>query len=109
MYGDVLTDSMNKAVVETYRRRAIQEQYNKENNIIPKTIYKEIADPLVLTEETQETSEVYDEVRLENMSKLEKQKLIKKLEEQMKNAARELNFEEAMAIRDVLFEIKASL
>ena len=43
------------------------------------------------------------------MSKLEKQKLIKKLEEQMKNAARELNFEEAMAIRDVLFEIKASL
>src|SRR5690554_3056837 len=109
MYADTITRSMESAIVETYRRRSIQEQYNKEHNITPKTIYKHITDSLIITKEVKEEAFTVDLDNLEKMSKLEKEKLILDLEKQMKLAAKELRFEEAMALRDIVFELKADL
>jgi excinuclease ABC subunit B len=98
MYADKMTDSMKEAIEETKRRRTIQEQYNKEHNIIPKTIKKEIRELISNTEE-------------ENYSKSEKNDImenvnIEKLEEEMKEAAKNLDFERAMQLRDIIFELK---
>ena len=84
-------------------------EYNKKHNIIPKTIYKDISDSIVITQ-----TEAIDKVDVDlndmsNMSALEKKNLITKLEKQMKDAAKELNFEEAMALRDLILEIKSTL
>ncbi len=108
MYADKVTDSMAKAIEETYRRRSIQEEYNRQNNIIPTTIIKEIGDSLsIIQEATSKTSIDFDEVS--NLSIVEKRKLIKELEDNMKKAAKELNFEEAMILRDTILEIKSSM
>lgn len=109
MYADKITDSMQYAITETNRRREIQDEYNKKHNIIPKTIYKDISDSIVITQ-----TEAIDKVDVDlndmsNMSALEKENLITKLEKQMKDAAKELNFEEAMALRDLILEIKSTL
>ncbi len=109
MYADKITDSMQYAITETNRRREIQDEYNKKHNIIPKTIYKDISDSIVITQ-----TEAIDKVDVDlndmsNMSALEKKNLITKLEKQMKDAAKELNFEEAMALRDLILEIKSTL
>lgn len=109
MYADTITKSMEKAIVETYRRRSIQEKYNQEHNIVPKTIYKHITDSIIITKEVKEEGFKVDLNNLSNMSKLEKEKLISELEKQMKQAAKELRFEEAMALRDIVFELKADL
>lgn len=110
MYADHVTQSMEKAITETYRRRSIQEQYNKEHHIIPKTIYKHITDSLFVTKEVKEEApEVIDMKNLGNMSKLEKKNLILRLETQMREAAKKLDFEQAMALRDIVMEIKADL
>ncbi len=106
MYADRITNSMEKAITETYRRRQIQEDYNIEHGIVPKTIYKHITDSLVITREIEEKQYQVDLSNLNKMSKLERNKLIEKLEKQMKEAAKELRFEEAMALRDIIFEIK---
>lgn len=108
MYADKITDSMNYAITETNRRRKIQEEYNIKNNIIPKTIYKDISDSIVVSqiEQIEETS--LDMKNLKNISKLEKQNIITKLEKEMKEKAKELKFEEAMALRDLILEIKSS-
>ena len=108
MYADKVTDSMSKAITETYRRREIQEEYNKENNIVPKTIIKDIGEALVLTKEEKQTDMVMDS-DLNKMTLVEKRKLIKTLEEQMRQASRSLNFEEAMMLRDAIIEIKATM
>ena len=100
MYADSISDSMDIAIKETNRRRKIQEEYNKENNIIPKTIIKEIAD-LVSNEVEEEIKEP------QKMSKQEKAKVMIKLENEMKEAAKKLDFERAMELRDVLFELKS--
>ena len=107
MYADKITQSMEKAIVETYRRRKIQEEHNKLNNITPTTIYKHITDSLVITKEVKENTYDVDMGNLSKMSKLEKKNLILQLEKEMKEAAKELRFEEAMALRDIVFELKA--
>ena len=100
MYADSTSESMDIAIKETNRRRKIQEEYNKKNNIVPKTITKVIAD--VISNEIEE-----QEVNSEKMSKQEKAKLMIKLENEMKEAAKNLDFEKAMELRDILFELKS--
>jgi excinuclease ABC subunit B len=109
MYADKVTASMERAIVETYRRRSIQDKYNQENDITPKTIYKHITDSLVITKEVKEDGDLTEISGLAKMSKLEKKNLILKLETQMREAARKMEFEEAMALRDIIFEIKADM
>lgn len=106
MYADRMTGSMERAIVETYRRRGIQEAYNIEHHIIPKTIKKAISDSIVLTKEDEEQGHNYGNIK--EMSSIEKKALIKKLEKEMMKAAKELNFEEAMNLRDIIFELKSS-
>ena len=106
MYADNITNSMKNAMMETFRRRSIQEQYNKEHGIVPKTIVKSISDDFAPLVKKQEELEVDD---LVSMTNLEKKALIAKLEVKMKAHAKALEFEEAMAIRDVIMEIKAAM
>ncbi len=102
MYADTISDSMKEAIEETQRRRAIQDKYNKEHNIIPKTIIKEIRD--VITNEVEVTD---DKVPTkEKLSPKEKQNMILKLKEEMKECARELDFERAMELRDIIFDLE---
>ena len=109
MYADAVTDSMKRAIEETYRRRSIQASFNKEHGIIPKTIYKHITDSLMVTKEIKEEEHIIDSKNLKQMSKLEIKKLLGELEAQMREAARKLDFEQAMALRDIIFEIRADL
>jgi excinuclease ABC subunit B len=99
MYADTISDSMDKAIKETERRRKIQEEYNKEHNITPKTIIKEIRE-VVTNEKETETKEI-------KMTKQDKQKLMIKIEKEMKEAAKVMDFERAMELRDILFELKS--
>jgi excinuclease ABC subunit B len=101
MYADTISDSMKIAIDETKRRRSIQEKYNEENHIVPKTIIKEIRD-LITNEDT--TSK---ENKKEKMSKKEKFDMIDRLTKEMNKAARELNFERAMELRDIIFELES--
>lgn len=98
MYADHITDSMKTAIEETQRRRNIQEKYNKENNITPKTIIKEIP-KLISNIEEDETKEFKKNQKNDIIN-------IDKIEQEMKKAAQELDFERAMQLRDILFEIK---
>ena len=102
MYADTTSDSMDKAIKETERRRKIQEKYNKEHNIIPKTIIKEIREVVTNNKEIEEKSP-------EKLSKKETMELINKIETEMHNAAKELDFERATELRDILFELKANI
>ena len=102
MYADYISDAMEKAINETKRRRSIQEAYNKEHNITPTTIKKEIREVISNYKEV-------DEVKEEKMTKEEKLELIMKIEEQMKEAAKNLEFERATELRDILFELKGQL
>ena len=104
MYGDILTESMKKAIDETNRRRAIQEKFNEENGIVPKTIIKDIAEA-IHGKETKEATSRY--LKKKNHSVKDKEKLIATLEKEMKEAARVLNFERAAELRDIIIEIKA--
>ena len=101
MYADTVSDSMKIAIEETARRRKIQEEYNKEHGIVPKTIIKEIRD-LISNED-----EVAKKESKEKLSKKEKLDLIEKLNKEMNSAARELNFERAMELRDIIFELES--
>jgi excinuclease ABC subunit B len=100
MYADSISESMDKAINETKRRREIQEEYNKEHGIIPKTIIKEIKE-VISNENTDEKLE-----RKEKMSMQDKQQIILEIEKEMKEAAANLDFERAMELRDILFELK---
>jgi excinuclease ABC subunit B len=107
-YADKITDSMQKCIDETARRRSIQEEYNLLHNITPQTIIKEIADEIRIIDDV--SANVYDEITVDDfrkLSKLEQKKLIEKLEKEMKEAAKNLDFEEAMALRDIIFELKS--
>ena len=99
MYADYISDAMNKAIKETKRRRTIQEEYNKEHNIIPTTIKKEIREVISNYKEVEDK-------KPEKMTKEEKINLILKIEEEMKEAAKNLEFERATELRDILFELK---
>ena len=99
MYADVMSDSMREAINETERRRSIQEKYNLEHNIIPKTIIKDIAD--VVSNETDKKIE-----KEEKLSKKERLDLIDNLTKEMKMAASNLDFERAMELRDIIFDLE---
>ncbi len=100
MYADTISDSMNEAITETNRRRKIQEEYNIEHNIVPKTILKEI--PEVISNEAEEKV-----IHEEKLSKKEKLDLIDNLTKEMKLAAANLDFERAMELRDIIFDIES--
>ncbi|WP_158736747.1 excinuclease ABC subunit UvrB [Alteribacillus sp. YIM 98480] len=106
MYADKLTDSMNVAISETNRRREIQEDYNEKHGITPKTIQKDIPDLIQATIASEE-QEDFDKPALAKMSKKERQKVIDELEAEMKQAARDLQFERAAELRDMVLELKA--
>ena len=108
MYVDTMTDSMNRAISETNRRRAIQQAYNEEHGITPKTIQKAVRDLIAVSKKVA-PSEVQMEKDPESMSEKELEKLIKELEKQMKKAAADLNFEAAAELRDKLIELKKTL
>ena len=103
MYADNITRSMDRALKETNRRREIQEQYNEEHGITPKTILKEVRDVIEATKVAEETVEYKAE---EKMSKKEKEKLIKKYTEEMMDAAKSLQFERAAQLRDMIEKLK---
>lgn len=100
MYADTISDSMNEAITETNRRRKIQEEYNIKHNIVPKTILKEI--PEVISNEAEEKV-----IHEEKLSKKEKLDLIDNLTKEMKLAAANLDFERAMSLRDIIFDIES--
>jgi excinuclease ABC subunit B len=107
MYADTITKSMEIAINETKRRRAIQEAYNREHGIVPQTIKKEIRDVIRATYAAEE-KETYDtKPPYSKMTKKEREKLIADLEKEMKEAAKVLDFERAAQLRDIIFELKA--
>ena len=101
MYGDKITDSMEQAISETARRRAIQEKYNEEHNITPTTIKKEIREVISNIDTVQGK-------KTKKPSKKEQALLMETIEEEMREAARNLDFERAMELRDILFEMKSN-
>lgn len=109
MYADNVTRSMENAISETFRRRAIQNSYNIENNIVPKTIKKIINEAFVITKEEDIDYSNIDMSNLKDLSRIEKQDIIKKLEKEMTEAAKALNFEQAMSLRDIIYELKAGI
>lgn len=98
LYADSITDSMKYAIDETARRRSIQMKYNKEHGITPKTVIKEIREIITNNKEIDKEPQ--------KLNKAETKNLIKNIEEEMKKAASELDFERAMELRDILFELK---
>lgn len=106
MYGDKITDSMDKAIKETERRRAIQVAYNEEHGITPQTIRKKIREVIEATKVAEAKSD-YLKGGAEKMSKRERQSLMQRLEAEMKDAAKNLQFERAAELRDALLELKA--
>lgn len=109
LYGDRITDSMQIAIDETARRRAIQEEYNEKHNITPQTIKKSIRDVIRATTAAEEVAEYKHEALSgkKKYTKQEKQKVIDSLEIEMKEAAKALDFERAAELRDVILELKA--
>lgn len=109
LYADTITESMEYAINETYRRRSIQEAYNKQHGIVPKTIKKEIRDVIRATEAVEEGIGHGQAIEIKNLSRDQIVTLIQNLETQMRKAASELDFETAASLRDVIFELKANL
>ena len=99
MYADYVSEAMRIAIDETSRRRSIQEKYNKDNNIIPKTIVKDIGEEITINEKEEKTVK-------EKYSKKEMKDMISRIEKEMKEAASQLDFERATVLRDLLFELK---
>ena len=99
MYADSISDAMKEAIEETSRRRSIQSEYNEIHGIVPKTIVKEIKDVI--------SNEIDDTAKKSHMTRKDKTRMIHELENEMKKAARELDFERAMELRDIIFEMKS--
>lgn len=99
MYADSRSDAMNEAITETKRRRTIQEAYNQEHGITPKTIQKEITEVV--------TNEIKEKASKKTMTKKEQTDLLRNLEKEMQEAAKNLDFERAMELRDIIFEMKS--
>ena len=100
MYADTMSEAMEDAIKETARRREIQEKYNEEHHIVPKTISKEIKEVV--------SNEIENKAKKPKMSKKEKENILATLEEEMKEAAKNLDFERAMELRDILLEMKSN-
>lgn len=104
MYGDTVTDSMRQAIEETQRRRSIQERYNAEHNIIPRSIVKPIAEAVHSRESKEETRKYLSK---KHHNAQDRTRLLASLEKEMKDAAKRLDFERAAELRDIILEIKA--
>lgn len=104
MYADNMTDSMKSAIDETNRRRAIQMAYNEEHHIIPKTIKKEIREAIHGQETLDQAATIVKKAK--KVSKKAKKQTIEELEKQMREAAKALDFERAMALRDAIQELR---
>lgn len=111
LYADKITDSMRHAIDETKRRRTIQEEYNTAHNITPKTIIKPIRDAISMVQSVEHPEEIKmtNEIDLENMSKAEKLEMVERLSEQMRLAAKKLDFEQAATLRDTILELKSEI
>ena len=101
-----MTNSMEIAISETKRRRAIQEAYNIEHGITPKTIQKDIRDVIRATQAAEAGEEERTAKQYENLSKKDRQQVIARMEKEMKDAARALDFERAAELRDLILELK---
>ncbi len=108
MYADVITKSMERAINETKRRREIQIKYNDENNIVPKTVVKDIREVIQATKISNEETKSKINIKIPEDFK-ERSKLIEKLEKEMKEHAKNLDFEKAMEIRDFVKEIRKTI
>jgi excinuclease ABC subunit B len=108
MYADRITDSMRTAIDETNRRRAIQDAFNKEHGIEPQSIQKEVHDITEGIKAIAESRTRYDVVRKE-MSRSDMYRVVKDLEVQMKEAAKNLQFEKAAQFRDEIYELRRLL
>ncbi len=100
MYADTISEAMESAISETKRRREVQDEYNKKHGITPKTIIKEIHEIISNNDDK-------EDIKIEKMSKKEKLQLIMNIENEMKQAAKDLDFERAMELRDALYELKS--
>lgn len=108
MYADKITDSMQVAIDETNRRRHIQMAYNEKHNITPKTIKKEVRDVIQATVAVEDKEEYETKLSaITSLPKKEKETVIEKMENEMREAAKELDFERATELRDIIFELKA--
>lgn len=107
LYADRMTNSMELAISETKRRRAIQEEYNRMHGITPTTIQKDIRDTIRATIAAEETAEYAPSKKLGSLSKKEREKVIEDMEKEMKEEAKALNFERAAELRDLILELKA--
>ena len=105
MYADNITDSMDKAIKETNRRREIQEKYNEEHGITPTTIKKAVRDLISISKEAESKTQMLEKDP-ESMSRKEIERLVKKLEKQMRKAAADLDFESAAELRDQMMQLK---
>ncbi|NEW08813.1 excinuclease ABC subunit UvrB [Paenibacillus sp. SYP-B3998] len=107
MYGDKITDSMQKAIYETSRRRSIQEAHNVAQGITPQTIAKKIRDVIEATKVAEQKADYLSDIKGAKMSKKDRAALIERLEGEMKEAAKNLQFERAAELRDAIMEMKA--
>ena len=107
MYADNMTDSMQTTIDETERRREIQQAFNEEHNITPKTIKKAVPDLISIAKVDNEDGEGLTEEKIKNLSQAERREMIETMEFEMKQAAKNLEFEKAAQLRDVVMEIKA--
>ena len=112
MYADVMTDSMNRAINETNRRRAIQEAYNKQHHLTPQTVKKDIRDLIAIThavsDDVQQGQVAEPSTAYEAMTASEKRAYLLQIEKEMHQAAEALNFEKAATLRDILLELSGT-
>jgi len=107
LYAQKITPSMQKAISITLRRREMQQQFNEENHIIPRTITKAIREPLSVTTVMEEEATYLTAEKVKALGKKERENFVRQLEKEMKKASRELDFEHAAELRDLVFEIRA--
>ena len=112
MYADTITDSMGAAINATKRRRKIQEEFNKEHGITPKTIIKPVQDVISITKpssgDKDKKSDSFADLNFDELTASQKKTMIKNLQEQMKEAAKKLDFEEAANLRDAIIDLQKS-
>ncbi|HET7616366.1 MAG TPA: helicase-related protein, partial [Bacillales bacterium] len=107
MYADQMTKSMQTAISETNRRREIQQAFNEKHGITPVSIKKDVRDVIQATKAAEDSGEYEQTMKPDKMSKTERKKMIERMEKEMKQAAKDLQFERAAELRDIVLELKA--